>query len=230
MVTFDWFIEVYMTALCYTNALIGTVVFLVLYCRLEGDGGDTEQQLFKANALSLAPFQPVHPLRQFSARLHFKSLSVISITETSVWCNERRRMSAHPRTQVYGSISTKLGFRTLGPSFRLKFVYQVRSFYSVNKGLCIWNGFVSCFSIDLFKLNLEGWGVCSPIGTCILESVLMRGNWFDRYLVSDHVSLYLVSNYHFLLHLALSFHICPIYPFFSRSFVLACLHISILIS
>ena len=77
-------------------------------------------------------------------------------------------MSARPRAQVYGPISTKLSFKRLRPSFRLTFVYELRSFYSVNTGLYIWKGFVSCFIIDLLKLNLKLWGRGGPIFTCLL--------------------------------------------------------------
>ena len=68
-------------------------------------------------------------------------------------------MSARPRAQVYGPISTKLSFKRPRPSFRLTFVYELKSFYSVNTGLCIWKEFVSCFTIDLLKLNLKPSGV-----------------------------------------------------------------------
>ena len=68
-------------------------------------------------------------------------------------------MPARPRAQVYGPISTKLGFKRLRPSFRLTFVYELRSSYSVNTGLYIWKGFVSCFTIDLLKVNFKPWGV-----------------------------------------------------------------------
>jgi hypothetical protein len=139
-------------------------------------------------------------------------------------------MSARPRAQVYGPISTKLGFKRLRPSFRLKFAYELRSFYSVNTGLCMWKGFVSCFSIDLFKLNLKRSGVWSPIFTGLLESVLIR--------LHGLTYIWFQITFSYIYYVTIFFALLP-YPIFSYmpnlsihfvTFVLMYLHIFIFIS
>jgi hypothetical protein len=82
--------------------------------------------------------QPVHPLRQFSARLPLKSPSVISITEL---LSDVTGSGACLHDKVREPVSTKLGFKS--SAFRFRLICPLTS--DSRRHVSVQNNF--CFSV-----------------------------------------------------------------------------------